>query len=78
MVEEDGYVHDGWLKRMVLFMADSCRGLFCSWQKARKDDFVYGKQLERMVTSLVDGCRGWICDLFVSMADSWRCQLCPC
>ncbi len=53
MVEEDGYVHDGWMKRMVLFMADSCRSC-CSWQKAREDGFVHGRQLERMVMSMAE------------------------
>jgi hypothetical protein len=50
MVEEDGYVHDGWLKRMC-----------CSWQTAVEDRFVHGRKLEKMVFFMADGCRGSFC-----------------
>jgi hypothetical protein len=50
MVEEDDYVHDGWLKRMGMCMATV-------WE----DGFVPGRKLERMVMSMADGCRGWLC-----------------
>ncbi len=57
-------MHGGWLKRMVLFMADICRGSFCSWLQARKDSFCswqtvgadgyfYGRWMNRMEVLLI-------------------------
>ncbi len=45
MVEEDCYVHDGWLKRMVM----------CMMRMVEEDGYVHDEWLKRIVMCMMDG-----------------------
>ncbi len=53
IVEVNGYVHDGWLKRMV----EEDGYVHDKWQ----DGYVHDRWLKWMVMCMMDGRRGWLC-----------------